>query len=202
MGGRQHRQTGWRSAAGLTRALALATLVAGFGAVDSRAQAREGQFLSVGLGAGFDQISCEVCRGTPKTGLAGFLRFGGTVNERILLGGEFDGWTRGDEGVRQYMGSLMGVVLLYAGPEARFHVKLGAGFVGYRASEGGDALTSLAPGATGGIGYDYPISPTLSITPFAGLVIAPLSSLNMNGEQAVGGATLALLQGGLSLTWH
>ena len=198
-------ERGWRLPTGVrgrTRTLAIAVLAVGPTAAGAQAQAREGQFVSVGLGGGFDQISCDVCSGTPRSGLAGYVRFGGTLSERLLLAAEFDGWTRGDEGVRQYMGALMAVAVLYAAPEARFHVKLGAGGVGYRASEGGESLTALAPGVSAGLGYDYPISPTLSITPFANLVMAPFSSLDSNGEQAVSGATLALLQGGLSLTWH
>ena len=74
--------------------------------------------------------------------------------------------------------------------------------MGFRASEDGEALTSLAPGVTAGIGYDYPITETLSLTPFTNLVLAPFAGLNVNGASAVSGATLALLQGGLSLTWH
>jgi len=177
-------------------------LLGAFQASDAEGQRREGQFLSVGLGGGFDQVTCSVCAGTPKTGLTGFVRFGGTLNEKTLLGAEFDGWTRGDEGIRQYLGSLMGVAMFYGGPQEAFYFKLGAGAVGFRASEDGEALTSLAPGATAGVGYDYPITETLSITPFANFVLAPFAGLNMNGESAVSGATLALLQGGLSLTWH
>jgi hypothetical protein len=163
---------------------------------------REGQWLAFGLGPGFDQISCGVCQGNPKPGIAGFVRFGGTVSDRLLLGGEFDGWTRGDDGIRQYLGSLSAIALLYAGPAARFHVKGGLGAVGFRASEEGDALTSLSLGLTGGVGYDFPIRENLSLTPFASLTLAPFASLKFNGDLAQSGATLSLLQGGLSLTWH
>lgn len=163
---------------------------------------REGQWLSVGLGGGFDQVTCEVCQGSPESGPAGFVRFGGTISQRLQIGAEFDGWTRGDEGIRQYMGSLQAVAVLYADPVARFHFKLGAGAVGFRASEEGEALTALTIGASGGIGYDLPITETVSLVPFANLVLAPYSTLRFNGDEAVGGATLALLHGGLSITWH
>lgn len=189
-------------AQGLWMALGLAAALSFGAASDAEAQRREGQFIAVGLGGGVDQISCEVCRGTPEPGLSGFVRFGGTISDRLLLGAEFDLWTRGSDGIRQFMGSLMGVATVYADAEAPFHFRLGAGFVGYRASEDGNALTSLAPGASAGIGYDYPITETLSLTPFANLMIAPYSSLKSDGDLAVRGATLALLQGGLSLTWH
>ncbi|MDH3734054.1 MAG: hypothetical protein OEU54_10990 [Gemmatimonadota bacterium] len=163
---------------------------------------RDGQWLAVGLGAGLDQISCSICEGTPKSGIAGFVRFGGTITDRLLIGAEFDGWTRGEEEIRQYMGSLSAVALLYAGPEARFHLKGGIGAVGFRAAEDGDALTALTIGVTGGVGYDFPIRDNLSLTPFASLTLAPFASLKFNGELAEDGVTLGLLSGGLSLTWH
>ena len=163
---------------------------------------RDGQWLAVGLGAGVDQVSCGVCQGNPNPGVTGFVRFGGTVSDRLLLGAEFDAWTRSDESIRQYMGALSAIAILYAGPEARFHVRGGLGAMGFRASEEGDALTALTFGITGGVGYDFPIRETLSLTPFASLALAPFASLKFNGELAEDGVTLGLLQGGLALTWH
>ncbi|MDX1396260.1 MAG: hypothetical protein R3195_17905 [Gemmatimonadota bacterium] len=163
---------------------------------------REGQWLAVGLGGGIDQIACAICAGTPKSGVAGFVRFGGTMSDRVLLGGEMDLWTRSEDDIRQYLGGLSAIGLLYAGPEARFHVKGGLGVMGFRATEDGDALTSLAFGINAGIGYDFAVKDDLSITPFASLSLAPFADLKFNGELAQGGATLGLLKGGLSLTWH
>ena len=163
---------------------------------------REGQWLAVGIGGGVDQIACAICAGTPKPGVAGFVRFGGTMSDRVLLGGELDLWTRSEEGIRQYLGGLQAIGLLYAGPAARFHLKGGLGVMGFRATEDGDALTSLAFGVSAGIGYDFPVRDNLSLTPFASLSLAPFADLKFNGELAQGGATLGLLKGGLSLTWH
>ncbi len=195
--------TGWGTArTAFVRSLVLGAIAGAVSFAGASAQMREGQFIAVGLGGGFDQISCEVCAGTPKSGLSGFVRFGGTVSDRVLLAAEFDAWTRGDEGVRQILGSLTGVALLYAGPEARLHFKVGGGAVGYRASEDGNDLTALTIGVTAGLGYDYPVSETLSLSPYANLVVAPFATLNADGNPAVSGATLAMLTGGLSLTWH
>jgi len=186
----------------LTRSLVLAAVAVPMMFTDASAQMREGQFLAVGLGGGFDQISCDVCAGDLKSGLSGFVRFGGTVSDRVLLAVEFDAWTRSEEDVRQILGSLSAVALLYAGPEARLHFKVGGGAVGYRATEDGNDLTALTLGITAGLGYDYPVSETLSLSPFANLVVAPFATLKADGDPAVTGATLAMLTGGLSLTWH
>ena len=187
-----------RAARGLAIGLALMSLPA----AASAQTARDGQWLGVGLGGGLDQVACDACAGTPKSGLTGYVRFGGTLSERLLLGAEVDLWTRGDDGIRQYLGALNAIALLYAGPEARFHIKLGVGIVSFRAAEDGDALTAFTFGASGGIGHDFRINDTLSLTPFASLMLAPFADLEFNGELASGGATLGLLQAGLGLTWH
>ncbi len=163
---------------------------------------RDGQWLGVGFGGGFDQVSCDICSGDPKSGFAGYVRFGGTLSSRLLIGAEFNGWTRGEESIRQYLGSLSAVLLWYTRPDGSFYVKGGLGAVGYRAAEDGDALTALTVGGQVGIGYEYRIGDNLSLAPFANLVLAPSAGLSFNGDHATGGATLALLQGGLGLTWH
>jgi hypothetical protein len=158
--------------------------------------------LGVGFGGGFDQVSCDICAGDPKPGLAGYVRFGGTLSPRLLIGAEFDGWTRGDEGIRQYLGSLGAVVLWYTRPDGSLYLKGGLGAVGYRAEEDGDALTALTFGGQAGIGYELRIADNLSLAPFANLVLAPFAGLKFNGDPATDGAMLAMLQGGLGLTWH
>ncbi len=191
------RASAWAvSAAAL---LLAGTVSAGETAAQER---REGQWLTVGVGAGFDQVACQVCASDFKSGLAGLVRFGGTLSPRLLIGVEVDGWTRRDEEVRQYLGSLGPVLLWYADATARFHVKLGAGAVGFRASQEGEALTAVAFGVNAGLGYDHPITGSLSVTPFANLVLAPFATLKLDGEEAVSGATLGLVQAGLGITWH
>lgn len=163
---------------------------------------RDGQWLGVGLGGGLDQVSCDICAGDPRPGYAGYVRFGGTLSSRLLIGGEFNGWTRSDEAIRQYLGSLSAVLLWYTRPEGSLYLKGGLGAVGYRAAEDGEALTALTLGGQVGVGYEYRIGDNLSLSPFVNLVLAPFASLRFNGSPATGGATLALLQGGLGLTWH
>ena len=179
--------------------LALATPDSGQG---QTAPVRDGQWLGVGLGGGFDQVSCDICAGDPKPGFAGYVRFGGTLSSRLLIGAELNGWTRKDEAIRQYLGSLGAVFLWYTRPEGSLYLKGGLGAVGYRAEEDGDALTALTLGGQIGVGYEHRIGDNLSLTPFANLVLAPFAGLSFNGDPATDGATLALLQGGLGFTWH
>ncbi len=186
-------------AAAVEAAFALAAPESGEG---QTTPARDGQWLGVGFGGGLDQVSCDICAGTPKPGYAGYVRFGGTLSSRLLIGGELNGWTRSDQAIRQYLGSLSAVVLWYTRPEGSFYLKGGLGAVGYRAEEDGDALTALTLGGQVGVGYEHRIGDNLSLTPFANLVLAPFAGLSFNGDPATDGATLGLLQGGLGLTWH
>lgn len=201
-GGREGRFRHSGIGAAMVLGLALGAVAPADAAGQAGTPVRDGQWLAVGLGAGLDQVACGVCAGEPRPGIVGHVRFGGTLSRRFLLGGEFDLWTRGDEGIRQFLASLGVVGLFYAGPDARFHLKAGAGAVGFRAAEDGDELTALTFGVTGGLGYDYPITETLSLTPFASLTLAPFADLRFNGDLAVGDATLGLLQAGIGLTWH
>ena len=200
--GRDGRSPDAGKGAALALWIALGALAPAQAAAQSAAPVRDGQWLGVGLGGGLDQVACGVCAGEPKPGIVGHVRFGGTLSRKLLLGGEFDLWTRRDEGTRQFLASLGAVALFYADRDGRFHLKAGAGAVGFRAAEDGDELTALTFGITGGLGYDYPITETLSLTPFASLTLAPFADLKFNGDLAVGDATLGLLQAGLGLTWH
>lgn len=191
-----------RGVTAIAAALALLALGPARAAAQGPPPVRDGQWLGVGLGGGLDQVACGVCSGDPKPGIAGQVRFGGTLSRRFLLGAEFDLWTRSDDGVRQFLASLGAVALIYPDPAGRFHFKTGAGAVGFRAAEDGDELTALTFGLTGGLGYDYPVTETLSLTPFASLTLAPFADLDFNGDLAVGDATLGLLQAGIGLTWH
>lgn len=162
---------------------------------------REGQWIGFGVGAGLDQISCDICTTTPKPGISGYFRFGGTLSERLLLGGEFTGWTRTDDGVRQMLGGLQAVAYWYTNPEGSFYLKGGFGAVGFRSEAEGDALTSLNLGGQFGLGYERRVASSISLVPFANLLVAPFSSLSFNGEEATR-ASVLLIQAGLGVTWH
>ena len=63
----------------------------------AQAQTHEGFWVGFGLGAG----SLGIDGGTGRdTGVMGYLKLGGTINERFLLGMESNAWTKDETGVR------------------------------------------------------------------------------------------------------
>jgi len=163
---------------------------------------RQGQWISVGAGAGFDRVGCDICTSTPRVGLSGYAAFGGTLGSRFTLGGALSGWTRSDDGVRQIVGSLLAVLHWYPKSEGPWRFSGGVGAVGFRAEEEGDALTSLSPGFQVGAAYERWVGSGLTLSPFANLTVTPIATLSFNGEPAATGANVALLQAGLGVTWH
>ena len=198
---REHRRATAHGAFISGLAAALIVLAASAGSAQD-VPPREGQWIGVGLGGGIDRIMCDICRSTPRPGVSGYLRFGGTVSPSLLLGGEFNAWTRSDEGARQIIGALQAVAYWYPDPDGRFYLKGGVGAVGFRSEAEGDALRSLDPGIQAGTGIEYPIGAGLSMTPFVNFILAPFSTLTFNGDVASSGATVSMLQAGVGLTWH
>jgi hypothetical protein len=182
--------------------VAAALLAAAMPAHGQEPRTRSGQWISVGLGVGFDRVGCGICSGTPRIGVTGYAAFGGTLSDRFSLAGALSGWTRSDEEVRQLVGSLLAVLHWYPEPEGPWHFTGGVGAVGYRAEEDGDALTSLSPGLRVGAVFERWVSAGVTLSPFATLTVAPTAKLHFNGEVAASGANVALLQAGLGVTWH
>src|SRR2546428_13228679 len=91
------------------RPLALAGLFLGLGASRAAAkhpQIREGFWVSFGLGYGSAHEKCDGCADTTVGGVTGFVRLGGTLSRRLLLGGEIDGWTHSYGGPPPSPGTL------------------------------------------------------------------------------------------------
>jgi hypothetical protein len=110
---------------------------------------RQGIWMGAGLGAGFDRVFCEICDGSVQAGWSGYLRLGGTVSPRLLLGGELTGWLRGREGVTQSMGGVSFVAYWYPS-DANLYLKGGGGVIGFRSADAEDAVTSTTFGPTVG----------------------------------------------------
>jgi hypothetical protein len=162
-----------------------------------RAQAQMG----AGLGAGFDRVFCEICDGSVQAGWSGYLRLGGTVSPRLLLGGELTGWLRGREGVTQSMGAVSFVAYWYPA-DTNLYLKGGGGVIGFRSADGEDAVTSTTFGPTLGIGYEQLVSPKVSVVPFFNVLVAPSGALRFNGDEVINGVGFVLWQGGVGVTIH
>lgn len=123
-------------------------------AAAAAAQDRDGGFWgSFGTGHGWNA--------TPPPGATqgsvGFLRLGGTVNSRLLLGGETIGWMRSST---TSGGNLTLTVLLYPKPNSGLLLKGGVGFGFSRADEqlptfvSNDTRWRQGLGTTLGVGWE------------------------------------------------
>lgn len=162
---------------------------------------RQGLWMGAGLGAGFDRVFCEICDGSVQAGWSGYLRLGGTVSPRILLGGELTGWLRGQDEATKSMGAVSFVAYWYPGGD-NLYLKGGGGVIGFRSADGENAVSSTTFGPNLGFGYEQLISPKVSIVPFFNVLVAPSGTLRFNGDEVIDNVGFVLWQGGVGVTLH
>ncbi|MGH7753398.1 MAG: hypothetical protein ACREN5_11345, partial [Gemmatimonadales bacterium] len=148
---------------------------------------------------------CDLCRTNRGRSLSGYVHAGGRVSNKVLLGGEVQGWLRNrnpeqdrpaDERLLAYS------VVLYWFPSARYayYFKGGMGLVTYRIDDGTDRLTSSALGPQIGVGWELGIAPHLSVVPYLNVLVASTGAeLKFNGTEITGNTSLALIQFGVGL---
>lgn len=185
---------------------------------DAPVYSRQGTWFGVGLGAGAATLSCAICEGEQgHRGTAGYLRAGTTINGRLLVGGEVNGWQRSDETGSQRILSLTANGYWYPNPRHGYYFKGGFGLSRYKQwSQDGnnDALTTglAAGGFTGqvGAGYEIRVNPKTSFVPFLNLVATAQNALSTERDDGTSyqrnklpnRANVLLLQLGLGVTWH
>lgn len=165
----------------------------------------EGMWLGLGAGAGSSLVTCAVCIEDREGGPSGYLRIGGTVAPSVLVGGEGTLWVQTGDEQDRLLGSLNGVVLLYPQPGRGFHVKGGLGVLRYQITDGDDEddtarVTSL--NVQLGVGYDVPVSPGYSITPFLNVVASSYGSLEQDNDVLADQVNVTLIQFGIGLSAH
>jgi hypothetical protein len=143
-----------------------------------------------------------------KAGYAYYVRLGGTPSKRLLLAGEYSGWTRTEAGLTFDNISATFTALFYPAQKAGLFLKGGVGVADESVTSGGfDLGCAFAPFSTcssssirddfgfaliGGLGYDIRIRDrNFDLTPNADLLFQKI-----NG----GVTTLFLLS--LGVTWH
>lgn len=164
---------------------------------------REGFWWGFGLGYGWVHVGCDICDSDRSTSISGLGRAGGTINSRVLLGAEANGWTRSEDEVDEYLGSITVVAYWYTRPGGNFHLKTGFGYAAYRIDDGENALTSSGFGPQIGAGYEFRLARSLSLAPYLNaLITLPTGKIYLNGDQQADDVSLGLIQLGLGVTWH
>ena len=150
---------------------------------------RRGFWFSGGLGYG--SLGCEDC-GSREGGLSGGLQLGGSVSQKVLLGGGTTGWTRSEGGVTLTTGTVVALIHFYPSSTGGFFLLggLGLGTV-YLEVAGFGSDTETGAGALLGLGYDIRVGENVSLTPFWNGFAVSTSNYDANVGQL-----------GLSVTLH
>jgi hypothetical protein len=185
---------------------------------DAPVFARQGMWFSAGLGAGSASLHCRICAGDQQTrGTSGYLRVGTTVNRKLLIGAELNGWLRSAEDGQQRVYALTGNGYWYPNPRHGYYFKGGFGITRYKQwihdQNNEDVTTGLSTSGLGvqvGGGYEVRVNPRMSLVPYLNLIGSAKGGMattrddgtHYERNQLSTGANLILLQLGVGLTWH
>ena len=154
----------------------------------AQAQTHEGFWVGFGFGAG----SLGIDGGTDRdTGGVGYVKLGGTINERFLLGMESNAWTKDETGARVTHTNTSAVAYFYPSAASGFFLKGGLGWSRLSIEVLGISVAENGGGAVFGLGYDALVGDNWSITPV----------LNFNGGAFNGGNT-NISEIGVGVSWH
>ncbi len=153
-----------------------------------QAQTREGFWIGFGLGAG----SLGIEGGTDRdTGVVGYLKLGGTISERFLLGVESNAWLKDESGVTVTHTNHSAVAYFYPSATSGFFLKGGLGSARLLEEVSGRNTSETGGGAVLGLGFDARVGDNWSITPV----------LNFNYGAFDGGNT-NIVELAVGVSWH
>jgi len=170
-------------------------------------QARDGFWFGAAFGGGWARVSCQICQQKNRGGLSGTLRLGGAVSRAVLIGAEVAGWWTtlepGADTVHQSLAAFGAAAYWYPNRRRPLYVKLGMDFVSHRTDDGTDVITATAIGPQFGVGYEWPVSSHVVVSPFINVALGVVGgSLKFNGGKIQDGPGVSLAQLGLGITWH
>lgn len=128
------------------------------------AQTRDGFWISGGLGYG--SLGCEACGDQREGGMSADLSLGGTISPRFLIGAGTSGWTKSEGGATLTMGLVDARVRFYPSARGGLFLTGGVGVGSVQEKiDGFGSATETGVGVILGLGYDFRVSPNMSITP-------------------------------------
>lgn len=152
-------------------------------------QTREGFWIGFGLGYGSLGFECSGCGNDRVGGASGYLKMGGKLSDKLLLGGESNAWTKDDAGTTVTAGNVSVVLYYYPSTTSGFFLRAGLGGASLDIEGVG---SETGGGAVFGLGYDVRVSPKMSLTPV----------LNFGAGALANDFKQNVVQIALGLTWH
>ncbi len=150
---------------------------------------RRGFWFSGGLGYG--SLGCQDC-GSREGGLSGGIQLGGTLSQKVLLGGATSGWTKEEGAATLTVGTVVAMIRFYPSSTGGLFLLggLGVGSI-YAKVDGFGENTETGAGALLGLGWDLRVGDNVSMTPFWNGFAVQNSDVDANVGQI-----------GLSVTLH
>jgi hypothetical protein len=171
-------------------------------------QTRQGFWIGFGFGGGSTRGDCEGCDFNAGSGATGYLKLGGTLSPRLLLGADVTSWVGKAEDASLgtadvAVGFVTAAVYWYPSPSRGLFLKGGLGsFVLTGDVNTGEQLGSASVALVLGIGYDIRIGRMLSVSPVLTFAGSGKGGFDIDGFRVADDFTggLATLQVGV--TFH
>lgn len=176
-------------------------------AVAGHPQVREGFWIGFGGGWGWADLGCDECEGEDREdSFTGFIKLGGTLNDRVLLGLESNGWVKDEDGGRLTLGTLTGTVTFYPQASGGFFLKGGAG-LSYVSLDIDDFFFEASASKTGwgvlaGAGYDIRVGRNVSITPSFNFYYGKPGDIDFGGGDILQGFSQNVIAIEVGITFH
>jgi len=133
---------------------------------------RAGFWISFGWGYGSAKQGIDGCGEFCPDGqgvVATYIRMGGTISPKVLLGGEINGVSATDDTGSEATISGIGALVVYFYPAEREGFFLKGGFGMAVRGESGSTDSESGLGLTAGVGYDLRVARNFSLSPFGNL---------------------------------
>lgn len=155
---------------------------------------------ALSLGNATASLACSVCRDVSDRSVAAGLTLGVRHTPRTYLAMQLDGWYHFKAGENDRVYSIGPMVQYYPVSKRPFFVRLGMSWATYLATDEDENLSSRSVAAHLGLGYDFIVSRSYLLTPFASYMRGGGGRLSLNGERASIPAGVEMLQYGLQVT--
>ena len=162
-------------------------------------QRHEGFWIGFGIGGG---VNTSANVDNQRGGGAIYVRLGGTLSQKFLLGGEISAWGKqedtvlGENSLTVTRSNATFTAMFFPSKTGGFFLKGGVGGANVEAEVAGVKVTEQGLGTTLGLGYDVRLGRNLYLTPNIDLLIQTFE--NAGGETT----SNSLLLVTVGLTWH
>jgi len=140
-------------------------------------QTREGFWISFGFG--FGSLGCDDCD-ERQGGTNGYLRMGGTLSQKLLIGGEANVWTKSESGATLTVSNVGPVLFFYPNPTGGLFLKGGLGLSNVELELGNFSVDESGVGLTLGLGYDARVGRNFALTPYFDLLTSSYDGGSFN----------------------